>query len=247
MAAAMSTGRGSSAFRRKRDAGNLSAIRAVARARPINSAGAQTIARRVVRNAMSKNLESKYWPLSGVTDNTSTPYFDDDPNLVLLSGIPQSTTAATDRTRIGDTVMFKSMEFRANLYGQSANSTVRVMIFQWKEVSSTTVPNAGLILNIPAGGTYVNAYYNRDMIDSGTLRVLADWRFDIANTPNSPDHAHTLFFKTKKMAKHLQFNAATTVEGKNNIYLLYVCTTSNATPANLPNMFWTSVCDFTDA
>lgn len=144
--------------------------------------------------------------------------------------------------------MAKNFEFRANVYGGTSNCQVRIVFFQWKDVSTSTIPSAGLVIHQATGDIPFNGIYNRDMIDAGTLRILADYRFPISNDASSYWNVKSLFFKTRKMAKRIQFNAGTTNEGSGKIYIYYTSTIdAGAADAAKPQMNFTSCLDFTDA
>lgn len=164
-----------------------------------------------------------------------------------LTGITQATTASTDLTRNGDKVTLKQLEFRANLYAGTATTSARVILFQWKEFGTSTLPNAGLVLSYATGGGYLNGYYNRDTLRAGTLRILADWRMDINTDAGNVNTTHLLYYKTKKMAKQVNFNAGSTDEVQNGIYMLTCSNVVAGTPAQSPTMLWNSILDFTDA
>jgi len=106
-AAAMSTGRKSSAFRRKRDTGNLASLKAVARARPVNTAGAQAIARQTFKRALAAKAEVKYWSQAG---NFNTTWDDANTVCTILTPVPQATVGATDTTRQGEEEISSSSE-----------------------------------------------------------------------------------------------------------------------------------------
>jgi len=248
LAAAMSTGKKNIAYRRKRDSANLAAIRAVARARPINTAGAQSIARTAIRSWARSNLEDKYWNTVSQADGTASSFWTTAPTIVSLSEIP-NTTPPTDISRVGDKVTLTGMEFRALVYGGTADCHARVVLFQWKETNTSTSPSVTQVINSAASGAdpAVNGAYNRDSLSSKSLRILADYRFPISSEVTNPNHARMLYFKTRKMAKQVQFKEGSG-DGANKIYLYYVSTVgTGASDTNKPHMQWNAVLDFTDS
>lgn len=247
-AAALSTGKKNVAFSKKRDSANLAAIRAVARSRPINSAGAQVIARHVVRNWAAKNIEDKYYVIAGLTDGTVNPRVSSTPTILDLSNIPLQTSPSTDQTRVGDKVTAMNFEFRGSIFGGSADTHMRVVFFQWKDVSTSSIPNSGLVIHQTTGDAQINGIYNRDMLSAGTLRILGDYRFPVSGNSENENTSRCLFYKTKKMAKQIQYNAGTTTEAKNKIFMWYACTiTEGSSDAAKPTLVWTSVLDYQDA
>lgn len=246
-AAAISTGRKNVAYRKSRDAGNLAAIRAVARARPINSAGAQAIARKVVKSQLNTTQEEKFFCTAAVGTNC------DDTNAICYSlcDVPQSTTAATDTTRSGDQIRLKNFEFRlSGVTGSLGDCHMRVILFQFTQQDQASLPTRVSVLNdgLNSGvATVENFPYTHDYIRGKTVRILADWRFPVSNSTGNPNRQYTLFFKTKKMRRLIQFAGGTSY-GKNKIFLWYGSTAPNAGAGTTkPQFAWQSQINFTDS
>ncbi len=84
------------AYRRARDAPMAAASRARQKAAPINSAGAQAIARQTVKRVIRSRAEAKFWtvaPTAIVMDTTG-----------LIQSVFDPPTGTTDQTRTGDKV-----------------------------------------------------------------------------------------------------------------------------------------------
>lgn len=208
-AAAMNTGRPNVAYRRKRDAGTAATLRAVARARPVNVAGAQAIARRTVRRAMDNAMEDKYWSKSvlaqSILDNSTAWQPSNE------CAVPQSSTAGNDGTRVGDQITLKSYEFRMTWSAGTLPGTLRVVIFQWKDLATASLPGRQQVLfsalDVTGGlTTPPNWDYTQDNIRKGNLRILADYRIPFNPATGSNIANGCVFFKTKKMAKTVTYS-----------------------------------------
>lgn len=235
------TGR-NTAFRRKVDSAAYASAKARARAAPINVAGAQAVARRALRSYTLGSLESKIFAFSNGYNATI-----DDSNTACIS-LCDVIKGQDDGTRIGDEIKLQSFTFRASWYAGTSDTHMRVILFQMKQYDSGTVPTRATILfqsTQPGAGTVVNWSFNKDAIKAGQIRILADWRMPIKAASSATNGSGTLFYRTKKMSKVIQYLNGTNY-GTNKLYLWFGSTipTASATTVkptiNLQTDIWYS-------
>jgi len=205
------------AFRRKVDGPAYAAAKAVQRAKPINTAGAQAVARRAVRNAIRTNMDHKWFPFS---QNWQSIFDDGNTTCFSLCDIP---TGTTDGTRIGDGLQLTEFVFRSTIVNATIDCFARVVLFQWHEKNAGSTPLLANLLyqgTVPGPASVVNWSHNKDSLDMGQMRVLADWRFPLRTNVSSDYNPRVLFFRTKKMRKSVRYDGGTT-NGTNKIYLWF--------------------------
>lgn len=139
-----------------------------------------------------------------------------------ISDIPQGDT---DQTRDGDQVNIRSINLRYTLYGVlSADCSVRIVCFQWKELDSAA-PTIADILSTGASNSYVTAWYNHD--NRYRFKILYD---KVHHFPEgiSAVTANRNVMITKGFFPRIQFTATTTV-GQYKIYIIQ-CSDDGLTP-----------------
>lgn len=231
------------AFRRKLDAGAYAAAKARQRAAPINSAGAQAVARRAVRSALNSQLDHKWLPSAAVYQATF-----DDANTVCvdLTNISQGNA---DGQRIGDSIQLTNFIWRGTITPGSVDCFGRIILFQFHELDSGTSPTRTDVLTSTGGGvgTLTNWSHNKDSLDAKRLRILADWRFPIRVASSSDYNASVLFFRTKRLRKAVRYNLGTNY-GTNKILMWFGSTApTGGVTASKPYLAWQSEVHYTDA
>lgn len=90
------------------------------------------IARRIIERA----TEDKHW---FTNSGTSALSFYANGTLIPLSQVPQGNS---DATRVGDQIQAKHLRVAVRLVGQGTNvaTVMRVIIFRWKPLSTSTLP-----------------------------------------------------------------------------------------------------------
>ncbi len=228
-------------------------MRPYAKPTPVPSyvSGRGTASKAYVKRAIKKMHEKKYF----MKEQSSIAVSFDTHLLVDLSAIPQGDT---DLTRDGDSVKLTSLQVRMTWQtgaSQSADSYVRVVIFQWFDNSTPTPPLVlGALGAAFDGTTAMDAFYNHDR--RRQFRVLYD-NLSICGGSSDPAVASHLFRKTpvisftpkikgKRTGKKAYINfvgGGTTAQNK--IYLLAISNIADGTNTE-PVLLFNSKLNFID-
>lgn len=197
---------------------------------PLGPKAMEPVTKKQVRDMIRSLRGTREEKYSSFTLVPATVDFNGD--VVSLSDIDQG---VTDSTRIGDQVMLKFIEFNYWAITGSANSILRVILFQWLDVS---VPTIGDVL-ITTGGSAVSplSHFNQDEVPS--RKIISDDLFYL----NAVDK--TNFVKSIKMKvpnELCQFEGGTT-DGRGKVYYLAISSSN----ANLPTFGYASKLTYSDA
>lgn len=192
--------------------------------------GMEPVSKQQVRDmirSLTEQREEKYSSFSlvpGTVDFNGT--------VVSLSDIDQG---VTDSTRIGDQVILKEIEFSYWGITGSANSIMRVILFQWLDLEPPTI---GDVL-ITTGGSAVSplSLFNQDEVPS--RRVIMDDLFYL-NAVDKTNYVRQ--FKAKVPVAKCQFEGGTT-DGRGKVYYLAISSSN----ANLPTFGYQSKLTYSDA
>lgn len=193
------------------------------------------IARRVLNtNAEHKFFDTKY--LNSTIDFSG--------GVLSLCEVPQTTTQATDSTRIGDSIMPKSIEMRLN-FAYNANTLlncVRIILFRWKTFDSThgIAPTTGMILQYT--GSDGASVHSPLIHDSRGMSVVI---FDHIVTMDPAQAENRSVYRKFLLAKIPIQYFATGLEGMNKYYILLL-SDQNATGTNDPIVRGYTRLNFTD-
>lgn len=198
-----------------------------------------------VSRIVNRKFEKKYH-IDGVDFLPGTSWVFDR-----MTDVPQSTTASTDITRIGDLITLKNLRIRISIFPNPLNVIryryVRVVIFQWKPNSALAAPVAtALFQTDPVPGTITyNSFWGRDTRTQ--YKVLFDRTF-ILSGDTTAGYTESLvrqvntFVPMRKMIKDLRFSASG-LEAANHLYIGTIADTSVGGPT--VKCAW--YIDFTDA
>lgn len=186
---------------------------------------------RQVKRIVNRGQEINYL-FYNPTSNTfyTTPFIND-----VTSGISQG---FTDNQRVGDELTAISFEFRAHIYltavyNEHINFS-RIIIFQWKPDSTTTVPTMADILGPGTLGTpNYTSHYNHDK--RSLYKIMYDRTFvTVAQDSNNLTNqsAHYVRRTLKVPHKDVQYIAAATT-GPYHIYMLLVGSNPTAGEVNM--------------
>lgn len=177
--------------------------------------GSKKNIRAVVKQEIAKQVEKKYFLKSNIGAGITTTAA-----IVEIVDVPQTSSNATDITRIGDQITMTSYEFRGYIAGGDTYNLLRLMVFQW---FPDYLPGASDIL-INAVNGVISPYSHDNRFDFNilfdrTYRMGTDWQ-----------HTHYIHFYIKKFReRRIQFDGGTT-NGSNKLFLLLV-----SDSAALPN------------
>lgn len=184
-----------------------------------------------VKRILHKNVETKFWQDDHQTDASSAG------TIIDLSEVPQSTSAATDTTRIGDEIVIRGLHINFIPYWRPSPtisfSMIRVVVFQYTANSNGNPPTPGMVLDPVFINTqfYPLAHHNKDY--SASVHVLYDSIFTFNNTMNKGT-AYMKKINMKYAKKKINYEAGSD-EGINKLYMLYVSDTATGN-ANIPSI-----------
>lgn len=175
--------------------------------KPVNK-----VIKKYVDKRIKSTCEPKHVYLSvdsnAISDATAYPQ---------LSGIPQGTG---DMQKLGECVTFRSIEigFNMSLRGASTSSTIRMFLFQWNQVNTTSPTDATVFEDYGTTlGKLVNTF-TRDTKHQRCLRIIKDWTIKLNS--NNP----SMYFRRKinlsRCAKLYGVGGSTTAQ-KGGLYLGY--------------------------
>lgn len=176
--------------------------------------------------SLQEREEVKYSSFSLVPANVD--YVGD---IISLTDIDQG---VTDSTRVGDSVMLKSLEFNFWAITGSANSIMRVITFVWKDL---TPPTIGDVL-LSTGSSAVAPLSPLSTDEDLARRILSDDLFFL-NPADLTNHVGRI---NVKLNLKVQFEGGTT-DGRNKVYVLLISSAS----ANYPTLGYWSKLEYSDA
>lgn len=203
------------------------------------SKGTSKAIRKIVKDELKQDIEAKkvsygVAPSEIFMGNTSAG---GGQYLFQLSNIPQSTTAASDSTRIGDKVKLKDLVLKYSTWNNLgsnalASSMIRVIVFQYKGDSTLedrhTFMNKLFIGDTSAGGgNNVGPMANRNNDYHGLFNILYDkihvhCGTTTAAVPPPSNYGQTTVKRISfaKAQKTINYVNASATAGQNNIYLM---------------------------
>jgi hypothetical protein len=185
----------------------------------VNDKEVANIARTVVKAALRKSLELKYFSL---TDNTySSISYNGTDFFLPFTQIPQGDT---DSTRDGDRVELK--EFRFRLACKISTTTpvfLRVICFQWKPNSVPVYANILLDQHNTSAAPMTD--FNHDL--RSEYHILSD---DLLEVDTVAHPAIVIEHSIKNLIPYIQFTAGSSTVGTNLVYILAVSDVLTAGP-----------------
>jgi len=177
----------------------------------------KTVAK-VVRRKINQVLEHKF--IDTALSVASTVSYSGE--VLDLTAIAQTTTQATDTSRIGDNVTPTSIDIRmwVSYNSTSIYNVFRVILFRWNTMDSThgISPTAGSVLQYTGDVDSVNSPLINDSRGLSTVIWDKTIRMD-----NASQQGCMLRFRKKLARKKINFYATTT-EGQ---FKYYLCLISN--------------------
>lgn len=183
---------------------------------------------KLVDRKIHANEENKYFDLSQVIA-AGTVATNNAGSIVLLSGIQQGQTFAT---RIGEIVSPQSIEFRFDTTAFQTQSLIssnlRVIIFQDRQIRTSTLPTVADVLET----VVFNSPLNHINVNSKRFNILMDKVMTLDPNTFNPGSGVALAVWTtqtsQRMTKRIRLSGkiyytnATTGTERNNMYILYL-------------------------
>lgn len=167
-----------------------------------------------VKKEIRKEQEIKFHDRTTVL----TEFWLNNPIIHDLCLVPQSTTQATDISRIGDHIKLVGLHINLILNPAQANVRHRIILFQWKPNSQLVVPIDDDFLTYASNAdsrSIISPYYN-DYENQYT--ILYDRIVKASTTIENQSNLLRIKLNTKYVKKDLPFYSTTTA-GSNHIWL----------------------------
>lgn len=195
-----------------------------------------------VAKLINKNIETKYYDYT-LTGQTIT-------STAACSGLPFDISVGdTSSTRDGAKYKLFRLNIRYELFVGDVYNTVRIIIFQWKGLSTATpLPAAASILNAgPTGSIDVNSLYNYD--NQPQYVIIYDRTHVLTGNATAAQYGYTTTsvqsvkkrFSLRKCRRVVDLNSSN--QGTNRLFFLYI---SDSGAASHPTMEWASRLEYKD-
>lgn len=192
--------------------------------------------KKYVKKVMSKAIEQKH------TDATWTavPQSSTCAFLAITSLITQGVQYLQ---RIGDKIRLKKLKIRVQLDAADSSNAFRIIVFRWKQDTSTVAPTAADLLDLQYADGTQYCYLNPEgaLVEKKPYEILWDKTYELILGTNT---AVRNVFKTINLKDALLQFRGTSVNGVGHLYVMTVSDSGTATHPSI-----TGVCTtyFTDA
>lgn len=226
----------------KQDSSGVYNTRYVRRKRKMKGKGLTKKQKQEVKALVRDDLKPEYKHKQNHLTNVNVAFNTGAGSLLRISNIDQTTTQATDTSRIGDSVNLQSIFVRfsidinpAGLPAPDSWDIVRVLIFQWRPDAAVHVPTLGYILQQPAIPQPTSSIFDPYNSDHNTeFNVLFDKFYTIDSRGGDPLVEMETVYINKGFNRHIPFNEQSN-NGRNQIYIAFI-STSSAVPNPLINL-----------
>lgn len=197
---------------------------------------------KIAKSVVSKSLETKFHDVSNVVYPSDTLG-----SVIPLTDIPQSTTTASDSTRIGDMIQPTSIDMRfvaaaGTLAGVTVATPLRVILVQWHGQTGNDNVTLAKILGAISYTAAQNPLrpYNHD--NRAKFRVLYDKLFELGY---NSDSIHVRAKKILSKMRPVRYYAGDAEDQMDGLYL--VLQSSIDLAGVLPNFSYVIRTNFKDA
>lgn len=192
-----------------------------------------TIAKKAIKRTLDSTLETKFvdTKANSTYDSAGTVYD-------LTAFITQGT--GDSGNRIGDKIIVRDAMVNFFVtYGSDTYNFVRVIMFQWHPISTSTPASGDILQDISSASTPMSPYIHDKRKQ---FRVLADQIVRPVFPTSPPMVTPVMQLRCRKPIKVGYTNAGTSGEG--HIFLLVI---SDSGATGHPGVYWYSRLEYTDA